>query len=328
MAIDAASAVLLAALDGQRPSPEELSFFQNEQPAGVTLFRRNVPQSFSDLRSMCLHLQDILGKKSRAIIAIDQEGGRVSRLPSPFPNLGAPLHLGSENPDDRLIENYGFIVGSSLLQLGINTNFAPVCDIYTNPENIAIGDRSFASSPEAVTLRAGDFLLGMQAAGVLGCLKHFPGQGDANEDTHHSGTQIDLSKELLSQRELKPFMELHHKAPMIMVSHAVFSSYDDSPASLSSRVMEDLLRKEMKYKGVIVTDDMNMKALPQDDDAWVDSLCESIIAGANLVLVCKGLERCQLALRGLRKRAAESAAFKKTLEAAADRVQHLRSQLS
>ncbi len=325
---DAASAVLLAAIDGEQLSPREIDFFQKEQPAGVTLFKRNIPRSFADLSKNSQQLQDLLGRRKKAIVAIDQEGGRVSRLPHPFPNLGPPLSIDSENKSQHLIFNYGFVVGSCLLGLGINVNFAPVCDVYSNPQNVAIGDRSFSDNEFEVAKRSREFLRGMQASRVIGCTKHFPGQGDAAEDTHLSGTRIDLPLENLWEREMEPFIRLLPDTHMIMVSHAIYSSIDKFPASLSVKIMEDLLRGKLEYDGVIVTDDMNMKALPQDEQGWVESLCQAIVSGADLVLVCQGLERCRLALKGIRQQATSSPAFRKRLENAAMRVDRLRSTLS
>ena len=158
-----------------------------------------------------------------------QEGGRVRRLKEPFPNLGPALHISGGNDDKGSIEqifNYGHCVGLRLKELGINVNFAPVLDCLSNPKNDAIGDRSFASSPNKVVSRAGAYLRGHQEAGIYGCLKHFPGQGDASHDTHLQSTAINASSLQLEQRELVPFVELLPEAELVMISHCIYPAIE------------------------------------------------------------------------------------------------------
>ncbi|NRA63797.1 MAG: glycoside hydrolase family 3 protein [Pseudobacteriovorax sp.] len=330
MGLDAASAVLVAAYEGPRPTQAEMSFFESEQPAGVTLFRRNVPQNFSELRETMSLLQSLMGSSLPAIIAIDQEGGRVSRMRSPFPDLGPPFHIKPQDPSvapSDLLENYGYILGSSLRSLGINTNFGPVCDILSNPDNIAIGDRCFGEVAEDVIARAGAFQKGMQASGVKGCLKHFPGQGDASLDTHLHGTVITASYSALKSREILPFEALLPHTSMIMMSHVIYQSVCSKPASLSERWVTDILRGELSYQGLVVTDDLNMKALPQDDQSWSELICEAVAIGSDLLLVCRDLDKCRLALQALRAKAKQSQSFSNKLELAAKRVSKLRKTL-
>ena len=328
---DPASALLVAALDGERLSSAEQSFFEKEKPAGVTLFRRNISSSFLETQSLCADIRRILDSSScPPVIAIDQEGGRVSRIPAPFPNIGPAKEIGTASNSDsdlQLLKNYGFTVASSLLGMGINVNFAPVCDVITNEVNHAIGDRAFSDQARIAADRAEAFLHGMQGAGVKGCLKHFPGQGDAGDDTHQSGTVISHPMEILEARELLPFRQLIPSCPMVMISHAVFTGIDQKPASLSTKVMVDLLQEQMGFSGVVVTDDMNMKAIPQDDQSWADAICDAVSEGADMVLVCQGLERCQLALDAMRKKAASSPAFSTRLEQAALKMMSLRKTL-
>lgn len=328
---DAASAVVVAAIEGDRLTQDELAFFRDEPVAGVTLFRRNLSPHFSQIRQLTREIQETRAAGTPPmIIAIDQEGGRVARLPQPFPNLGPAQALfeGRSDPDALLkMENYGYVVGSSLLQLGVNVNFAPVVDVLTNPGNDAIGDRVFGTEPESVSLRAGAFLKGMQAAGVYGCLKHFPGQGDAAVDTHLGSARVDVPLPQLETRELVPFQKLLPQAPMVMVSHCIYPVWDHLPASLSQVVMQKLLRQDLGYKGLVVSDDMNMGAIPQDTAAWAASIVKAVEQGADLILVCRHLDRIKLALEALRAEAAESRSFQKRLQEAAERVTAFRYRL-
>lgn len=332
MSPDQASAVILAALEGNSLSAEEQKCFQRLPPAGFTLFRRNLSPEFAQVRRLCSELQALAGETSRPMmLAIDQEGGRVARLKQPFPD-GGPAMLLAEGRIDKdallSIENYGYTVGSALTGLGMNVNFAPVVDVLSNEQNIAIGDRCFGRSSDVVTQRAAAFLHGLQAAGVLGCLKHFPGQGDAGADTHEQGTVIDASLDTLLARDIAPFAALLQECPMVMISHAVYPALDaEHPASLSSKVMQGLLRERLLYQGLVVTDDMNMKAIAQDRDSWTAAVVASIAAGADLVLVCRELDRYRWAVDALVREAERSFSFQRRLSDAQKRVAELRTRL-
>lgn len=327
-----ASAVILAALEGVRLSTEEKQCFESLPPAGFTLFRRNISPHFSAVRTLSDELQTLRDPSEAPIlIAIDQEGGRVARLKLPFPDFGPAMGLAGGRLDGPAlieIENIGFSMGATLRQLGINVDFAPVLDILTREENVAIGDRCFGRDPESVSARASAFALGLQHGGVLACLKHFPGQGDAGVDTHETGARIEADRETLDARELVPFQKLIPTVPMVMVSHALYPALDpDHPASLSRKVMMDLLREELGFRGLIVTDDMNMKAIDQSREPWSEAVVASIAAGADLVLVCRELERYRWAAEAIAKEAAKSPAFRARLDEAADRVRDVRSRL-
>ena len=322
--MDAASGVLVTGIEGTSLTPAELAFFESEQVAGVTLFKWNMTGSFAELRQL-------VGTFSRTrrtgrnpyIVAIDQEGGRVARLKQPFPDFGPAQKLldGRTDPEAlQWISSYGFSVGAALRGFGINVDFAPVADILTNPSNTAIGDRVFGVTPEQVAARAGAFMDGLQAAGVAGSLKHFPGQGDAAVDTHAGAAVVRGSIEELNRRELVPFRELMGRCPMVMMAHVIYPDVCPNRASGSSKWITEILRGDMGYQGVIVSDDMNMGAVNQDSQSWKEALVESIVAGVDMLLVCRYLERFRIALEGLRAEAARSTAFAVRLEQAARRV--------
>ncbi len=332
---DAASAVIAGAFESTTLSPDEAAFFSSEATAGVTLFRRNIPQDqtcFSATASLLKKLQATRpAGDPPMIVAIDQEGGRVARMPKAFfPDLGPAQKLcrGQAEPADlATIEAYGMEVGQALLRAGINVNFAPVLDILTEPTNVAIGDRVFGVDAESVCQRAGAFLDGMQSRGVLGCLKHFPGQGDAQVDTHLGSAVIDLPRSFLDKREFIPFRGMVNRVEMVMISHCIYPQLSRKEASRSPDIIDGLLRQEMGFEGVVVSDDMTMGAIPQDEKAWQEALVESILAGTDLLLVCRHVERCRLAIAALRNEAARSPAFKASLEIAAGRVMAMRKRL-
>lgn len=327
---DIAAKVLMIGLEGPTLTPEERDFLIKTCPAGVILFGRNISQDNHEaLQDLTQDIQSIYSQRSKnlsALIAIDQEGGRVSRLKGKFPNRGPAFMLegGSDSPEALgLIQEYGYIVGRALGNLGINVNFAPVVDLLTEPLNTAIGDRCFGTTPDQVILRAGAYLEGLTRAGVMGCLKHFPGQGHARVDTHLGTAVVDVDLPTLRDRELRPFVALKEKAPMVMVAHSVYPVIDDKEASRSKVMISDLLRQEIGYRGVVVSDDMLMGAIPQENEEWIGALHESIIAGVDLLLVCKGLDRARLAWSSLIEKAQNDESFYKILYQRAERVRQL-----
>lgn len=322
-----AGGLLLAALAGTELTAIERAFLRDTAAAGITLFRRNIAAHFSDVRALCRAIQEAI---PQAFIAIDQEGGRVSRLARPFPNEGPAFTLAEGKTDGealRHLRNYGFTVGATLAGLGINVNFAPVCDILLNAENTAIGDRCFAATPADVATRAGAYLAGMQEAGIMGCLKHFPGQGGGGTDTHLGSDVIHEDSETLTTRELHPFRLLSGNVPMIMISHSIFPAWDNVPASLSRTIMTEILRKDIGFKGLILSDDMNMKAIGQDDATWKSALITAVANGADLVLVCEGLDRCRMAAEALQQEAKRSNAFAERVRQSLERVKRVRQGL-
>jgi beta-N-acetylhexosaminidase len=214
-----------------------------------------------------------------------------------------------------------------LSQLGINVNFAPVTDIHTEPTNISIGDRCFGNTVEQASLRAGAFLDGMQSRRVLGCLKHFPGQGHARVDTHEGTAVIDVNLQTLLSRELEPFRRLLPNAKMVMISHSIFPALCEREASRSKIIIMDWLRTRLGFTGVVVSDDMNMGALPQDVENWKAAMIDAVAAGCDMLLVCRHLPRYIMALEALRSESAKSSAFRSRLEDAASRVTKLRREV-
>jgi beta-N-acetylhexosaminidase len=329
---DAAADIVLAAIEGAELSPDERAFFEREAPAGVTLFRRNFAQGPAGCRALVRELQSL--RRAGAppvIVAVDQEGGRVSRIAPPFPDRGPAQGLAGGRCDPAAlaeIEGYAQTVGSALLDLGINVNFAPVVDVLCEPTNRAIGDRAFGEQPDAVAARAGAFLRGLERSGVLGCPKHFPGQGAARVDTHVGRAVVDVPRARLDERELAPFRALLPDASLVMLSHCVYPDLDRCEASRSRPIIADLLRADLGFDGAALSDDMNMGAVPQDEAAWREALIEAVVAGVDLVLICRHLERARLAVDALRERARRSPAFGRRVEEAASRVRRVQHKLA
>lgn len=306
---------------------DEQRQFTKQLFAGVTLFTRNIPPDISHLRSLNHELQSLYRGDLPCIIAIDQEGGRVRRIRGSFPDPGPALRIADGKWDDaaiQVIQDWSKRVHLELENLGINVNFAPVCDLFTEPTNTAIGDRVFGQTLEQALPRIAGFLAGMETTSVHGCLKHFPGQGDAAADTHLQACHIRLSEQQLRARELAAFRPFLHRVPMVMLSHCVYPVWDHVPASTSSKIAQQLLRSELGFDGLIVSDDMVMSAIPQDTQEWQQSLISAIAAGVDLLLVCRDLDRMMLAVDAIENEARKSSSFARRLEDAALRVDRFR----
>ena len=326
-----AAQLICGALENRHLTSRETVFFRDHPPAGLTLFSRNIEEAeLSGLRNQIQIIQSLkTGQELPFIIAIDQEGGRVRRLKS-APDIGAPFAFEDQKTDKKTLEQikkYGRDLGKYLDQLEINVNFAPVADLWTEASNTSIGDRCFGNSVESVFLRAGSFLDGLKDAQILGCLKHFPGQGAGKADTHLGSTEIDVDEQTLFGREIEAFKLLLSKVEMVMISHAIFKNLDPRPASLSAVIMEKILRKKLNFPGVIVSDDMNMKAIDQDEQIWSEVLIESLMAGTDLFLICRDIERCFLAVDVLEKAQRRSNAAASKVYESVTRVRNLRAKI-
>jgi beta-N-acetylhexosaminidase len=219
------------------------------------------------------------------------------------------------------------VLGAQLAALGINVDFAPVLDVDTNPDNPVIGDRSFGRDAETVITHALAFARGLAARGVASCGKHFPGHGDTDLDSHLALPRIAHDRARLDAVELAPFRAARGLVPSIMTAHVVFDALDPGvPATLSRRVITGLLREELGYDGVIVSDDLEMKAV---FDRWgvAESAVRAIEAGCDLLLVCSRLELVEEAAEALVARASTDPSFAHRLTEAAARVDRLRAQV-
>lgn len=260
-------------------------------PAGVILFKRNIV-SLEQVQV----LNRLLQKKNKSLlIAVDQEGGRVARLTAPFPTYPPGATWGflfEKGKNKKMIVEAGFLLGRELKKLGFNLDFAPVLDVNSNPHNPIIGDRAFSNDPKIVAQAALAFAAGLQKAGVIPCGKHFPGHGDTAQDSHLVLPTVDRSSSVLNRVELFPFREaVQKKIPMLMTAHVIFKALDtERPATLSSRILTDILRKKWRYQGVIISDDFEMKAIAETYSTE-EACVLALEAGVDMLLICRGGEK-------------------------------------
>lgn len=289
--------LFMTGFQGTEVPPALVQLLQQEELAGVILFRRNIT-SLDQLMRLTTRLREAAGRP--LLIAVDHEGGRVFRMPPPFTQIppmarvGAAMHA---DPQSRAAYEIGRLMGRELVAAGVNVNFAPVLDINTNPMNPIIGDRAFAGERDLVTRCGCDLIRGLLEGGVIPCGKHFPGHGDTPEDSHKTMPVLPHTWDRLRWMELAPFVAaIQLGVPLLMTAHVLYGVIDaTAPVTLSKRAISGLLRDELGFKGVIVTDDLEMGAIRQccpPDEAAVRALA----AGCDLALVCSNPEATQRAM--------------------------------
>lgn len=292
---------------------------------GAILFSRNI-ESLDQTAELVARLKGL--RPQRPLwMAIDQEGGRVQRLKAPFPQLPPMRQLGAREDADALVQRAATILGAALSTLGFDQDYAPVLDVDTNPDNPVIGDRSLARSPEAVAALGARFIEALQATGVAACGKHFPGHGDTNVDSHLALPRLDHDLERLRSVELVPFeAAARAQVATIMTAHVVFAPLDDEhPATLSEHVLVPVLRRELGYQGVIVSDDLEMRAVA-DHYGTGDAAVRAIRCGCDQLLICSRTDLAQEAYEALRAAAESDPAFRARVLEAAGRVDAMRAR--
>lgn len=292
---------------------------------GVVLFRRNLGET-SQVRALCGAVREASAGWPAPIIGVDQEGGRVQRLRGLVPDVPPMGVVGRRGPEAA--RETGVTVGRTLIELGFNTDFAPVLDVDSNPRNPIIGDRAFSSDPGVVAHCAIAFTRGLESAGVLACGKHFPGHGDTSADSHEDLPVVDIDGETLRRREMVPFAAaVRDGIKMVMTAHCLYPAVDSRwPGTLSSAVVNGLLRTELGFEGVVVTDDLGMKAVSErhgDDEV----LRHGFDAGVDLFMQCGAKGEGERLVEALLGGLAGGLLDEDRVSQAADRVLKLRKQL-
>lgn len=254
---------------------------------GFILFKRNI--SSADQTIALLNQIKQLNTKSNPIplfLSVDEEGGRVSRMPDEFIKLPTNLEIGTIN-NPVFAGKIGSLIAEEISSLGFNMNFAPVLDINSNPDNPVIGNRSYSSDLSIVSNLGVQAVQAISQKNVIPVVKHFPGHGDTTVDSHVGLPVITRSLEELQKFELQPFSyAIEQGAEVVMVSHLLLPEIDaDFPASMSSVLIDDVLRRQMGFDGVIVTDDMTMGTI-ETNFGIGEAVVQSILAGSDIVLIC------------------------------------------
>ena len=297
-----AAQLLVAGIEGTEPGEDAVQAIQGYQVGGVILFGRNV-ESAEQLAALTNGLKELNGDYVPLFLCVDQEGGRVDRMPPEVTDLPSALDFGSiADPEARMDACFtlGQTLAAQCAAFGFNMDFAPSLDIWSNPENTVIGDRAFGTDAATVTGAANETALGILSGGVIPVAKHFPGHGDTAVDSHTALPVVDKTLEDLWQSELVPFdmvlsgqfwgEPVMEPTPAVMVAHILLSQIDpDNPASLSPEVVTGLLREEMGYEGVVCTDDLTMGAI-SNTYGMGEAAVLAVEAGCDLLLVCHGAD--------------------------------------
>jgi beta-N-acetylhexosaminidase len=283
------TAAAILGCSGPVLTPEERSFFRRVKPWGFILFKRNV-ETPDQVRTLVAALRDTVGRADAPVL-IDQEGGRVQRLGPPYWGLYPPGRaFGTLAGNDPLVRREVTRLGARLMAhdlatLGINVDCVPVLDVPDPAGHEIIGDRAYGQTPDEVALLGRSAAEGLIAGGVLPVIKHIPGHGRAMSDSHLELPVVDASFEDLDARDFAPFRVLSDM-PMAMTAHVIYSAIDKKrPATTSKKVMRRVVRGAIGFDGLVMSDDLSMKALSGD---FTERAEQSRAAGCDVVLHCNG----------------------------------------
>lgn len=279
--------LLIGSLPGTTVPPELRSLAREFGLGGVILFARNIeaPEQVAELS----HDIQTLATELPLWVSVDQEGGRVARLKAPFTEW-PPMAVLGRSGDAGLASRFAAALAAELRAVGITLDYAPVLDIHTNPQNPVIGDRALGEDADTVARLGAAIVRGLQGHGVAACGKHFPGHGDTSADSHVELPIVEHPPDRIRRVECVPFRAaIAAEVAFIMTAHVLVPSLDEEkPATLSRRIVYDLLRDELGFGGVILSDDLEMKALAATYSV-PDAAVEAIAAGCDGVLVCRAL---------------------------------------
>jgi beta-N-acetylhexosaminidase len=281
---------LMVDVAGTWLTAEDRHLLRQPEVAGLIIFARNIehPRQVRELTAA------IRAVRPELILAVDQEGGRVQRLRQGFVRLPPMRALADHANAESLAEHCGWLMASEVLGVGLDLSFAPVLDL-DHQRSAVVGTRAFEGDPERATSLAGAFIKGMNAAGMAACGKHFPGHGWAEADSHVAIPTDERSLEQIRAHDLIPFARLSRQLAAVMPAHVIYPQVDPSPAGFSRRWLQDILRGELGFDGVIFSDDLSMAGAHVVGDA-ASRIEAALVAGCDMGLVCNDRAAAELAL--------------------------------
>jgi beta-N-acetylhexosaminidase len=285
---------LILGISGTTLNDDDKRALNALKPVGVIFFAKNFLDgypydvwldSFQQLISQIRQYAE----RDALFTTLDHEGGRVVRPPLPITRFPHPYLYQS------LSEKIAAATAIELKSLGINLSWSPVADIFSYPQNPVIGTRAFGSTPQTASFHACAYAQGLRSGGILGCAKHFPGHGDTRQDSHVELPVLHLTVEELRDRELIPFQSLiAAQIPLIMTAHILFPQIDPhSPATLSPRILNHLLRTELNFQGVVVSDDLDMRAISAKF-MEPGTVAQAFRAGCDLFIISRNINSSSL----------------------------------
>lgn len=319
--------LMFIGLSGHSLTADEKKFIIENNIGGICLFGRNVSEP-KQVHALCSEIQSLrheMPNKTPLFIGIDMEGGRVARLKPPF-NVWPPLKKVGDVDNPSLTFELTKCIGDELRAFGINLDFAPCLDVYTNPKNTVIGDRAISDKVEIVEKHASALVRGFIKSNVVACAKHFPGHGNTVIDSHLELPIEEANLERLESVELLPFKKaIKSRVDMIMTAHILFKNIDpDWPVTLSEKFLKNILRDELRYRGIIITDDLGMKAMAKYHKPE-DIPVRALQAGCDMLLYCNEPDIPPIAIESLIEAVAQGRLSKEQIQESYDKVLELKS---
>ena len=267
---------------------QERDFFKQTYPLGFVLFKRNYVNK-NQLRKLIADLKEITLNKN-LLIFVDQEGGKVQRFDGegftkfPAQKMFGDIYKTNKKKSLELAYKSSYLMGMELKSIGVDVTFSPVCDIFFPDGNEVIGSRSFSENPKAVLNLSREFCRGFNDSDIYPVLKHFPGHGRSKFDTHFKKSIVENSFEEIKKSDLVPFKLLKDEK-MVMLAHIIYQNIDNKVATYSEVIIKNILRESLSFKGLILSDDLSMKALSGD---IISKVKKTYNAGCDVILYCHG----------------------------------------
>jgi len=281
---------LMVDVAGTWLTAEDRQFLRQPEVGGLIIFARNI-ESPQQVRQLSASIRAV---RPDLLLAVDQEGGRVQRLRQGFLRLPPMRAIAAHANAEILAEQCGWLMATEVLAVGLDLSFAPVLDL-DYQRSAVVGTRSFEGDPERAALLAGAFIRGMSDAGMAATGKHFPGHGWAEADSHVAIPNDERSLETIRANDLVPFARLSKQLAAVMPAHVIYPQVDAQPAGFSRRWLQDILRGELGFEGVIFSDDLSMAGAHVVGDA-ASRIEAALTAGCDMGLVCNDRGAAELAL--------------------------------
>lgn len=293
--------MVLVGLNGYVVDNDARQMIESYHVGGFILYGSNVKNQEQQL-ALTNSLKSInAASKFPLLISVDEEGGRISRMPAELKNIPTNKEIGKLN-NQEFSYKIGELLAEEIKAFGFNMDFAPVLDINSNPKNPVIGDRAFGSDEKVVSDLGVQTMKGIEESGVIPVVKHFPGHGDTSVDSHVGLPSVDNDLERLKSFELIPFANaIENGADVVMVAHILMLKIDgENPSTMSKTIITDILREQMNFDGVVITDDMTMGAIVENYEIGAASV-KSVEAGSDIILVAHGHDNALAVLKKMKE---------------------------
>lgn len=315
--------LMIVGFGGTSVSARLRSMLGTFHPGGIILFKRNIEEP-EQVHALLRDSRRLV--PTEMFLCLDLEGGTVDRLReaiAPVPAVTDVAATGSA----KLFRRHGYLIGEELRALGFNVDFAPSLDLTSEASKSVLGSRTVSADPNETVRFAREYLRGLRRAGVLGCGKHFPGLGEASVDSHNDLPCIDKPWKKLWSQDLLPYREMRRELPFVMVAHAAYPAVtgDGKPASLSQKWITNILRTKIGYRGLVVSDDLDMGGILASTPIELAAM-ETLRAGADMFLVCQKEENVWRAYEAVYKRAEADSKFAELVAEKAVRVLALKKK--